>query len=192
MPVGCEAPHQPKGNKTAFVDLGVKCLIVVNVEGKVFGYKANSMLADWWYRSKRIAECQEELDRINRKSSKRLRVLYRKRRVQFRDKVNKLAADFVERCWEMGVGEIVCGDLREIRKDADFSRKSNAMVHNFWSPGYQYNRLREKAEEYGIRVRRENERGSSSECPRCHSKHIVRRGRLSSAWTASLRHTETQ
>jgi len=178
MPVECKAPHQPKGNKTAFVDLGVKCPIVAEIDGKVFGYKANSMLADWWYRSKRIAECQEELNKIKCKSSKRLRALYRKRRVQFRDKINKLVAGFVRRCREMGVGEIVCGDLREIRKKADFSRKSNAMVHNFWSPGYQYNHLREKAEEYGIRVRRKNEHGSSSECPRCHSKRIVRRGRL--------------
>ncbi|MDF2958124.1 MAG: Transposase [Candidatus Alkanophagales archaeon MCA70_species_1] len=29
-----------------------------------------------------------------------------------------------------------------------------------------------------VRVRREDERGSSSECPRCGSKRIVKRGRL--------------
>ena len=87
------------------------------------------------------------------KSSKKLRALYRKRQRHFRDKINKLIADFVKRCWELGVSEIVCGDLREIRKNAAFSRKSNAMVHNFWSHGYQYGRLRAKAEEYGIKVR---------------------------------------
>ncbi|MHC1610905.1 MAG: zinc ribbon domain-containing protein, partial [Candidatus Methanospirareceae archaeon] len=42
----------------------------------------------------------------------------------------------------------------------------------------QYKRLREKAEEYGMIVRREDERGTSSECPRCHSTRIVKRGRL--------------
>ena len=68
--------------------------------------------------------------------------------------------------------------MREIRKNAAFSKKSNAMIHNFWSVGYQYKRLREKAEEYGIKVRRENERGSSSRCPRCYSTQIIRRGRL--------------
>ena len=52
------------------------------------------------------------------------------------------------------------------------------MIHNFWSIGYQYQRLREKAEEYGMRTRREDERGTSSECPRCGSKNIVKRGRL--------------
>ena len=76
------------------------------------------------------------------------------------------------------MSEIVCGDLREIRKSAKFSRKSNAMIHNFWTVSYQYQRIREKAEEYGIRTRRENERGTSSKCPRCGSKRIVKRGRL--------------
>jgi len=40
--------------------------------------KANSMLADWWYLTKQIAECQEELTKIGKKSSKRMRQLYRK------------------------------------------------------------------------------------------------------------------
>ncbi|MHC1610860.1 MAG: RNA-guided endonuclease InsQ/TnpB family protein [Candidatus Methanospirareceae archaeon] len=179
MPVEVEQPlHQPIGNKVAYVDLGVKCPIVVNVEGETWGYRANSMLADWWYLTKEIARTQEELDKIGRKSSKRMRQLYRKRKRHFRDRINKIVADFVRRCWELGVAEIVCGDLREIRDNAKFSRKSNSLIHNFWSIGYQYRRLREKAEEYGIRVRREDERGSSSECPRCRSRRIVKRGRL--------------
>jgi len=178
MPVEVEPLHEPKGNKVAYVDLGVKCPIVVEVEGQTWGYKANSMLADWWYLSKQIAECQEELAKIGKKSSKRMRQLYRKRKRRFRDRINKIVADFVKRCWEEGVSEIVCGDLREIRDNAKFGRKSNAMIHNFWSVGYQYQRIREKAEEYGIRTRREDERGSSSECPICGSKRIVKRGRL--------------
>ena len=52
------------------------------------------------------------------------------------------------------------------------------MIHNFWSVGYVYQRLREKAEEYGLKTRRDDERGTSSECPRCRSKRIVKRGRL--------------
>ena len=67
------------------------------------GNRANSLLSDWWYITKQISECQDELAKMNRKSSKRLRALYRKRRVQFRDKINKLMADFVNRCWELGV-----------------------------------------------------------------------------------------
>ena len=53
-------------------------------------------------------------------------------------------------------------------------------MHNFWSPRYLYKRISEKAEEYGIRTRRADERGgTSSECPRCGgSKHVTKRGRL--------------
>ncbi|MHC1610938.1 MAG: RNA-guided endonuclease InsQ/TnpB family protein, partial [Candidatus Methanospirareceae archaeon] len=163
QPVEVEQPlHQPRGDKIAYVDLGVKCPIVVAVEGETWGYKANSILADWWYLTKQIAKCQEELAKIGKKSSKKLRKLYRKRKRRFRDKINKIVADFVNQCWEKGVSEIVCGDLREIRKEAKFNKKSNSMIHNFWSVGYQYKRLREKAEEYGMIVRREDERGTSS------------------------------
>ena len=139
------------------------------------------MLADWWYLTREIARTQEELEKIGKKSSKKLRKLHRKRKRRFRDSINKEVADFVRKCWELGVAEMVCGgDLRGIRKDAHFGRKANTMIHNFWSPRYLYKRISEKAEEYGIRTRRADERGgTSSECPRCGgSKHVTKRGRL--------------
>ncbi len=114
----------------------------------------------------------------NEHTSKQLRILYRRRRRRFRDHVNSLVSDFVRRCWREGASEIVCGDLREVRKSANFSKKSNSMVHNFWSNGHMLRRIKEKAEEYGIRVTTVEERGTSSQCPRCGSKHIVRKGRL--------------
>jgi len=187
MPVEVEQPpHQPTGDKTAYIDLGVKCPILASVEWETWGYKANSILADWWYLTNRIAKLQKELEQAAKKTSKRLRKMYRKRKRRFRDKINKIVADFIRRCWERGVAEIVCGDLREIRKEAKFSKKSNSMIHNFWSVGYLYKRLMEKAEEYGIITRRIDERGTSSECPRCHSKRIVKRGRLFKCVDCSL------
>ena len=187
MPVEVEQPpHQPTGDKTAYIDLGVKCPILASVEWETWGYKANSILADWWYLTNRIVKLQKELEQAAKKTSKRLRKMYRKRKRRFRDKINKIVADFIRRCWERGVAEIVCGDLREIRKEAKFSKKSNSMIHNFWSVGYLYKRLMEKAEEYGIITRRIDERGTSSECPRCHSKRIVKRGRLFKCVDCSL------
>jgi len=187
MPVEVEPLHQPKEEekKEAYVDLGVKVPIMAmgaasaNGDGEVFGYRANSTLSDWWYWTRRIAEHQSVLKEVNNRSkSQQLKSLYQKRRRRFRDWVNKMVSDFVYRCWWKGVFEIVCGDLRDIRKSADFSRKSNSMIHNFWSVGYILRRIREKAEEYGIRLVTVDERGTSSECPRCGSKHVVRRGRL--------------
>ena len=121
QPVEVEPLHQPTGNKVAYIDLGVKCPIVVNIEGETWGYKANSMLADWWYLTKQIARVQEELEKIGKKSSKKLRKLHRKRKRRF---INKIAADFVRKCWELGVAEMVCGgDLRGIKMMQSSTRR---------------------------------------------------------------------
>jgi hypothetical protein len=103
MPVEAEPLHQPQGNKIAYVDLGVKCPIVASVEGETWGYKANSMLADWWWLTKQIVECQEELAKIGKKSTERMRQLYRKRKKHFRDEKTKslpvLSNDAGKREW---------------------------------------------------------------------------------------------
>ncbi|MHA1685503.1 MAG: transposase [Candidatus Heimdallarchaeaceae archaeon] len=39
-------------------------------------------------------------------------------------------------------------------------------------------RIKEKAEEYSIKVKEVNEAHTSSICPRCHSTHILKRKRL--------------
>jgi len=91
MPGEVEQPlHQPIGDKMAYIDLGVKCPIVVIVEGETWSYKANSILADWWYLTKRIVKLQKELEQAGKKTSKSLRKMYRKRKRRFRDKTNKI------------------------------------------------------------------------------------------------------
>mgnify|MGYP000049958955 CR=1 FL=1 len=52
------------------------------------------------------------------------------------------------------------------------------MVNNFWSFRWVIQRLREKAEEYGIEVEEVSEYKTSSVCPRCGSERSYRRGRL--------------
>ncbi len=83
------------------------------------------MLADWGYWTHKMAKVQEERDKIGeRSSSKRLRQLYRKRKRRFRDSINKEVADFVRKCWELGVAEMVCGgDLRGIKMMQSSTRR---------------------------------------------------------------------
>ena len=52
------------------------------------------------------------------------------------------------------------------------------MIHNFWSFRWIIQRLREKAEEYGIEIDEVNEYKTSSICPRCGSDKTIKRGRL--------------
>ncbi len=181
MPVEVEPPHQPQGTKKAYVDLGVKVPIMAMIDDttQVFGYRANSILAEWWYWNYKLAKHESLLKTTNdAHTSKELRWLYRKRKRRFRDVINKVVNDFVVRCWSQGVSEIVLGELTNIRDSAQFSKKLNSMIHLFWSHRYLVTRIKEKAEEYGITVREIDEQGTSSVCPRCAAKRVVRKGRL--------------
>jgi len=52
------------------------------------------------------------------------------------------------------------------------------MIHNFWSHRYIIQRLKEKAQEYGITVNEISENGTSSVCPRCGSDWTYKHKRL--------------
>jgi putative transposase len=172
----------PTGGKRAYVDIGVKYPICGLIEGdtSAIAYSGASPLSDWWYHNRRIAGEKGRLETVNkRKTSKELRRLYRRRRLRFRQAVNEVVRDFVERCYFAGVSEIVAGDLTGIRENGGrWNSKSNEMVHNFWSHRYLTDRLRWTAENFGIKVRLDDEHGSSSRCPWCGSEEYVRRGRL--------------
>ncbi|MCX6659386.1 MAG: zinc ribbon domain-containing protein, partial [Candidatus Bathyarchaeota archaeon] len=80
--------------------------------------------------------------------------------------------------YELGVSKIVIGNLTGIREGNDNGKKSNSMIHNFWSFNYIIQRLKCTAQEYGIRVKEVNEYKTSSICTRCGSENIERKGRL--------------
>ena len=91
------------------------------------GKEEEAILHEW------ADNCSRMYNEINYKRrqscSKKLRKLHRKRKRRFRDSINKIVADFVRKCWELGVAEMVCGgDLRGIRKDAKFNPKANACI----------------------------------------------------------------
>jgi putative transposase len=179
--VEVEPPHQPLSNRRAYVDLGVLNLMTVVVDGKkqALAYSGRPALADWWYLSHRIDGLKSIAAKANgRRSTRLIRVLFRRRTLRFRQYVNTVVRRAVERMWQEGVSEIVVGDLNGIRENADGNAKANAMVHNFWNHRYLAKRIREVAEEYGISVRAVDERGTSSWCPWCKSGEVVKRGRL--------------
>ncbi|RLG38668.1 MAG: transposase [Candidatus Alkanophagales archaeon] len=179
QPVEVKPLHQPIGNKKAYCDLGVRVPIMAEIDGEVIGFRGNSLLADWWYWTEKIAEHQSMLKETNDKhTSKRLRKLYRKRKRRFRHAVNTIVSRFVELCYSKGVSEIVVGDLNGIRENNTKGKKANSMIHNFWSHKYLVQRIKEKAEEYGIKVIEVNESYTSSVCPRCHSRNVFKRKRL--------------
>ena len=179
--VEVEPRYQPSGDKKAFVDLGVICIVTAYIEGgdTTVAYNGRPLLSNWWLYNKQIEKMQSILKQHNQKyTSKRLKRLYRKRKRVLRDKIRKIVHDFTERCHQAGVETVIAGDLTGIRTDTKFNKKTNAMIHNFWSHKYLVDRLRWTLENHGMGLKLINERGTSSKCPRCRSKEKIRRGRL--------------
>jgi len=169
-----------RGGKLLHIDLGVVNLATVWFEGlkQPIAFSGRAVLADWWYWTRRIAKEQSRLARINKaKASRRLRRLFRIRQRRFRHAVNAMIKTIVEDAVSLGISKIVVGKLKEIR-DNNHNSKANAMINNFWSFNYIIQRIREKAEEYGIKVAEVSEHKTSSVCPRCGSGKVIKRGRL--------------
>jgi len=169
--VHSSASLKPRGSKTCHVDLGVRNLATVWMPrwSRPIAYNGGSMLADWWYWTKRIASHESRLKLINgRDSSRQLSRLYRIRKHRFRHAVNTFARQLVSDLCELGVSRIVVGDLRGIRdKNTDHSRQVNGLIHNFWSHKYVVDRIRWTVQEYGIYVKAVSEAYTSQKRPRC-------------------------
>lgn len=135
-------------------------------------------MAEWWYWTKRIAKEQSRLAKANKaKVSRKLRKLYRIRQRRFRHAVNATIKSIVEEAYQLGISKIVLGELKGIIGGKN-NGKVNSMVNNFWSFSWIVQRIREKAEKYGIEVEEVREYNTSSVCSKCSSEIVVKRGRL--------------
>ncbi len=181
MPVKVEKPlHQPKEDKKkkkrAYVDLGIINIITSWVDGEKRPeiYSGRSVLSDWWYWNGKITEQQSSIEKNGKKTSKRLRRLFMKRKKRFRHVISTIIARFVKNCWEKGVSEIIIGDVTYIRENSrkkSKMKKANALINNFWSFNYIYERLRITAENYGISVKKKDEKYTSKTCSLCGKLH---------------------
>jgi putative transposase len=181
MTVKVEKPTKRGGGKPLYIDLGVRCLATVRVEGwkQAVAFSGNQLLHDWWHWTRRIAKEQSRLARINKaRTSRKLRKLYRIRQRRFRHAVNAMVKTIVEDAHQLGISKIVIGRLKGILCNNHKNGKANSMTHNFWNFKYVVRRLKDKAEEYSIEVVEENEKGTSSTCPKCNSNRTIKCKRL--------------
>ena len=181
MTVEVEKPPHRGGSKPLYIDLGAVNLATIWFEGlkQPIASSGRTVLADWWYWTRKIAKQQSRLARTNKaKTSRKLRKLYRIRQRRFRHAVNAMIKTIVECADQLGISKIVLGRLNGVRNKSQSNSKVNAMINNFWSFNYIVRRLREKAEEYGIKVEEKSEYKTSSKCPFCHSEDITTKGRL--------------
>jgi putative transposase len=166
-------PHQST-LKRASIDLGICNLATCVVDGaeKAYVYSGRAVLSDWRYWTKQIASCESTLKKTNQRDrSKHLSRLYRTRRRRLNHAVKAMLRDLYDRLEAHEVTDLIIGDLKHIRDNANHGKVGNQKLHNFWPFRQIRERIRELGEEYGIRVRFKSERGTSKRCSLCGEKH---------------------
>jgi len=160
--------------KRASIDLGICNPATCVVEGgdRAYVCSGRAVLSDLRYWTKRIAEIESELKRTNgRDSSTRLSGLYRTRKRRLNHAIKAMLRDLHGRLEAHEVTDLVVGDLKHIRDNANHGKFGNQKLHNFWPFQQIRQRIHELSEECGIRVRFKSERGTSKRCAMCGRTH---------------------
>jgi putative transposase len=167
IPVEVEDETKVKGNLRASVDLGIVNLATVYVEDSSwYVFKGGGVLSRYEHYSKRISEVQKVLARHRQKRSRRLKLLYDKRRRFLKHALNSMVRKIMEELKDKGVGEIIVGYPKEISRN-----HGNKLTVNFWNYSYIIKRFEEIGEEVGIRVVKVDEPYTSKTCSLCGEAH---------------------
>jgi putative transposase len=155
------------GQLRASVDLGIRNLATVYVEdGTWYIFKGGGVLSQYEYYSKRISAVQKVLARHKLKSSRRLKLLYDKRRRFLKHALNSMVRKVMEELQKKGVGEVIVGYPKGIARE-----RGNKLTVNFWSYNYIIRRFEEIGEELGIKVVKVDEAYTSKFCSLCGEAH---------------------
>jgi putative transposase len=154
-------PKQPRGNLTAGIDPGINNLLAIYVENgltKLINGKPLKAISYYW--RKKISKYQSMLNKYGLETSRRLRRMYVKWRRQIKHYIDARVREAVEWLYDVGVSTVKVGHPKYITQD-----NGNFDNVHVWTYGLLLRRIREVAEEYGMRVIYVDERGTSSRCP---------------------------
>jgi len=165
-------PRKPKDNLSAGVDLGVNNLMVVYVEsGESFLVNGRPLKSIAFYWQKRIADYQSKLNKSGYKTSRKLKGMHQKAKLQAKHYINTAVRQTVEKLYEMGVSKIIVGHPKDIARNSDKGRRQNFVLSHVWRFNYVIQRLKEVSEEFGISVIVVDEAFTSQSCPLCGQRH---------------------
>lgn len=171
----------PPRQKAAAIDLGIRIAAAVSIEGNSQAtlYSSRELLKDWDYWNRRIAGHMKELAHRPRgeRSSRQLRQYYHKRRSHWEHAWRGIARAIAATLSANQVAEVFIGWPKNIRRDKDYSATWNGRLHNFWGFDQASRVLAAALERKGITVHRVKESHTSSTCPFCGSKNVVREPR---------------
>jgi putative transposase len=173
------------GNLSAAIDLGVRILDSLSIEGQEMAlhFCGRDVLKDWDYFGREIAREQACIANTRGKdpekcpSSRAISLLHRKRKGRLEHALRVIAKEVADTCAKAGVGAVYLGWPKDILRDRDYGSKWNGRIHNFWSFDRSLKILECAFRAVGIVPVRVGERGTSSTCCRCDSKNVVRHPR---------------
>jgi putative transposase len=167
IPVEVEILAKARGNLRASVDLGIVNLATVYAEdGTWYIFKGGSVLSQYEYYSKKISRVQKVLARHGQRKSRRLKLLYDKRKRFLRHALNSMVRKTMEELKERGVRKVVVGHPKGVARN-----QGNKLTVNFWNYGYTIKRFKEIGEELGIKVTDVGEPNTSKSCSLCGDAH---------------------
>jgi len=154
-------PQKPKGNLIAGIDLGINNFMAVYTEdGSSLLVNGRPLKAESHYWRERISEYQSKINKYGIKITHRLNVMHKTWRKRTWSFIDTQVRGVIEWLYEKGVSIIYVGHPMYIAQ-----QKGNFNVTNIWSYKQVIDRLKEVAEEYGMKVEEVDEAYTSSTCP---------------------------
>lgn len=163
---------EPKGNKTAGVDLGEIHLAASYDGEETILMNGRKLRALRQYQNRIKARLRRKIDRKERGSNRWKKLTQSKNkqlskiRNQITDLLHKMTTRLVDTLHERGVSQIALGDVRSIRSGLDYGRVANQRLHQ-WTFGKVRHMIEYKAELRSMNVELVSEAYTSQTCPKC-------------------------
>jgi putative transposase len=164
----------PLAEHSAALDIGANNIVACTTsKGKQYLYKGRKLFQKFHQTTRKIAQHQSKLPE-NKNTSKKIKRLYKKRTRRRNHAQNTLARNLVEKLHKQGISTIYIGKLKGVL-EKHWKPKVNEKTHNFWAFQRFIQRLKNVAEEYGIKVKEKSEAWTTSKCPECGNKDTTTR-----------------
>lgn len=158
--------------KSMGIDLGIKRLIsyyTSNEKSLTIGNQR--WFKQWMHYGDLIAKEKSYLATINKKSSNKLKRLFRKRTKYQKQLYDNVVSKLFKHIKKHNIQQIFIGDVKHIRESGSKGKLVNTMINNYWSYDKLYHKIESKAEELGITFNRITEEYTSRTCPICGCNH---------------------
>ena len=171
-----DTPEKKDTGVVVSVDMG-EIHPIVSFDGKQTTiYNGRFVRSIKQYREKIKAEFQKEMGRCKKRSKHWYRLKKAKRKTldklnaQLKDAEHKITSRFISDCIQAKADTIVIGNLKGIRENIKFSKKSNQKLHQ-WAFARIIQMITYKAEMAGIQLKSVSEAYTSQTCPKCDRRH---------------------